>query len=167
MEETTHPDLSPVGGETQRGGAPTPNDASNLSPTDQAPVEAGFKPALVPSPTTEETQRGGTPHTQHLAPRTQPPASTAANAANSSGRPCANAKNPTAPAPPTKTILPRLPDIPLSCNCQGKTSSSFRRRACPVPRYGAGIQRERRTQNPSPSAGQFNTPFPSTHSNYS
>ena len=54
-EETTHPDLSPTRGETQRGGAPTPNDASDLSPTDQAPVEAGFKPALVPSPTTEET----------------------------------------------------------------------------------------------------------------
>ena len=60
--------LSPDGGETQRGGAPTPNDASDLSPTDQAPVGAGFKPALVPSPTMEETQRGGTP--QHLAPST-------------------------------------------------------------------------------------------------
>ena len=60
-EDTAHPNLSPDGGETQRGGAPTPNDASDLSPTDQAPVGAGFKPALVPSPTTEETQRGGTP----------------------------------------------------------------------------------------------------------
>ena len=71
MEDTAHPNLSPNEGETQRGGAPTPNDASDLSPTDQAPVEAGFKPALVPSPTTEETQRGGTP--QHPAPSTQHP----------------------------------------------------------------------------------------------
>ena len=84
MEETTHPDLShteggdtahpnlsPDGGETQRGDAPTPNDTSNLSPTDQAPVGAGFKPALVPSLATEETQRGGTPH--HPAPGTQNP----------------------------------------------------------------------------------------------
>ena len=54
-EDTAHPNLSPHGGETQRGGTPTPNDASDLSPTDQAPVGAGFKPALVPSPTTEET----------------------------------------------------------------------------------------------------------------
>ena len=50
-----HPNLSPHGGETQRGGAPTPNDAPDLSPTDQEPVGAGFKPALVPSSTTEET----------------------------------------------------------------------------------------------------------------
>ena len=101
LTDKAHPNLSPHGGETQRGGAPTPNDASdlsptdrpsveagfkpapvlsptteetthpNLSPTDQAPVEAGFKPALVPSPTTEETQRGGTP--QHPAPSTQHP----------------------------------------------------------------------------------------------
>ena len=82
-EDTAHPNLSPHGGETQRGGAPTPNDAPDLSPTDQAPVEAGFKPALVPSPTMEETthpdlspaggetQRGGTP--QHPAPSTQHP----------------------------------------------------------------------------------------------
>ena len=82
-EDTAHPNLSPHGGETQRGGAPTPNDASDLSPTDQAPVGAGFKPALVPSPTMEETthpdlspaggetQRGGTP--QHPAPTTQHP----------------------------------------------------------------------------------------------
>ena len=82
-EDTAHPDLSPNGGETQRGGAPTPNDASDLSPTNQAPVGAGFKPALVPSPTMEETthpdlspaggetQRGGTP--QHPAPSTQHP----------------------------------------------------------------------------------------------
>ncbi len=70
-EDTAHPNLSPHGGETQRGGAPTPNDASNLSPTDQEPVEAGFKPALVPSPTTEETQREGTP--QLPAPTTQHP----------------------------------------------------------------------------------------------
>ena len=70
-EDTAHPDLSPNGGETQRGGAPTPNDASDLSPTNQAPVGAGFKPALVPSPTTEETQREGTPH--HPAPGTQHP----------------------------------------------------------------------------------------------
>ena len=71
LTDKAHPNLSPYGGETQRGGAPTPNDASDLSPTDQAPVEAGFKPALVPSPTTEETQRGGTP--QHPAPSTQHP----------------------------------------------------------------------------------------------
>ena len=70
-EDTAHPDLSPNGGETQRGGAPTPNDASDLSPTNQAPVGAGFKPALVPSPTTEETQREGTP--QLPAPTTQHP----------------------------------------------------------------------------------------------
>ena len=82
-EDTAHPNLSPDGGETQRGGTPTPNDASDLSPTDQAPVGAGFKPALVPSPTMEETthpdlspaggetQRGGTP--QHPAPSTQHP----------------------------------------------------------------------------------------------
>ena len=74
---------APTGGETQRGGAPTPNDASNLSPTDQEPVEAGFKPAPNLSPTEEdtsfsnlspdggETQRGGTPH--HPAPSTQNP----------------------------------------------------------------------------------------------
>ena len=47
--------LSPDGGEIQRGGAPTPNDASDLSPTDRPSVGAGFKPALVPSPTMEET----------------------------------------------------------------------------------------------------------------
>ena len=83
--------LSPDGGEIQRGGAPTPTDEApvgagfkpalvpsptteetthpDLSPTDQAPVEAGFKPALVPSPTMEETHRGGTPH--HPTPGTQ------------------------------------------------------------------------------------------------
>ena len=49
-EDTTHPDLSP---------------------TDRPSVGAGFKPALVPSPTTEETQREGTP--QHPAPSTQHP----------------------------------------------------------------------------------------------
>ena len=70
-EDTAHPNLSPHGGETQRGGAPTPNDASDLSPTDQAPVGVGFKPAPVLSPTMEETHRGGTP--QHPAPSTQHP----------------------------------------------------------------------------------------------
>ena len=109
-ENTTHSDLSPTGGETQRGGSPsavnrhtppfdeedfahrdlahTPVGADSkpalvpsptteetthpdLSHTDQAPVGAGFKPALVPSLTTEETQRGGTPH--HPAPSTQNP----------------------------------------------------------------------------------------------
>ena len=64
--DTTHPNLSPRGGEIQRGGAPTPNDASNLSPTDQAPVGAGFKPALVPSPTMEETTHPNlSPPTKH------------------------------------------------------------------------------------------------------
>ena len=59
LQHLTEPNPTPIspphGGETQRGGAPTPNDASDLSPTDQAPVGAGFKPAPVPSPTTEET----------------------------------------------------------------------------------------------------------------
>ena len=71
LTDKAHPNLSPAGGETQRGGAPTPNDAPDLSPTDQAPVGAGFKPALVPSPTMEETHRGGTP--QHPAPTIQHP----------------------------------------------------------------------------------------------
>ena len=55
LTDKAHPNLSPHGGETQRGGAPTPNDASDLSPTDRPSVEAGFKPAPVLSPTTEET----------------------------------------------------------------------------------------------------------------
>ena len=135
LTDKAHPNLSPHGGETQRGGAPTPNDASDLSPTDQTirrgrfqtcpcslpnhgrdhtsrslpqrgrrhrtsrslprrgrDTERGrshtqrrfrslphqpstrrgrFQTALVPSPTTEETQREGTP--QLPAPTTQHP----------------------------------------------------------------------------------------------
>ena len=63
LTDKAHPNLSPHGGETQRGGAPTPNDASDLSPTDQAPVEAGFKPAPALSPTTEETTHPDLSHT--------------------------------------------------------------------------------------------------------
>ena len=88
-EDTSFSNLSPDGGEIQRGGAPTPNDHActedtpQNAPTDQAPVEAGFKPALVLSPADEdtsfsnlspadeETQREGTPH--HPAPSTQNP----------------------------------------------------------------------------------------------
>ena len=55
LTDKAHPNLSPYGGETQRGGAPTPNDASDLSPTDRPSVGAGFKPAPALSPTTEET----------------------------------------------------------------------------------------------------------------
>ena len=53
--------------------SPTTEETTHpdLSPTDQAPVGAGFKPALVPSPTMEETHRGGTSH--HPAPGTQNP----------------------------------------------------------------------------------------------
>ena len=59
------PNLSPAGGETQRGGLPTP--------TDQPPIDAGFKPApdIIPAgedtshshlaPAGGETQRGGLP----------------------------------------------------------------------------------------------------------
>ena len=52
--------LSPDGGETQRGGAPTP--------TDEAPVGAGFKPALVPS-----HNHGKRPHIPISPPPTKHP----------------------------------------------------------------------------------------------
>ena len=45
-EDTSHPDLSPTGGETQRGGAPA----------DQSPVVAGFKPAPPPQQPSPNTQ---------------------------------------------------------------------------------------------------------------
>ena len=59
-----HPDLSPTDRPSVEAGfkpapvlSPTTEETthSNLSPTDQAPVEAGFKPAPALSPTTEET----------------------------------------------------------------------------------------------------------------
>ena len=88
-EDTSFSNLSPAGGETQRGGAPTPNDHActedtpQNAPTDRPSVEADFKPAhdlstteedssfSNLSPATEETQREGTP--QLPAPSTQNP----------------------------------------------------------------------------------------------
>ena len=88
-EDTSFSNLSPAGGETQRGGAPTPNDHACTEDTpqnaltDRPSVEADFKPAhdlstteedssfSNLSPAEEETQREGTPH--HPAPSTQNP----------------------------------------------------------------------------------------------
>ena len=59
-----HPTLRAIANGTYQ-----PPSQRNLSSADTPSVGAGFKPALVPSPTMEETQRGGTPH--HPAPGTQ------------------------------------------------------------------------------------------------
>ena len=75
-EDTSHSNLSPAGGEIQRGGSsPPPDDHGPLedndldrSPFYQAPLGAGFKPSPVLSPAGEET------HGDHAATIPQRPA---------------------------------------------------------------------------------------------
>ena len=160
--------LSPTGDETQRGGAPTPNDAPDLSPTDQAPVRAGFKPALVPSPTTEETQKEGTP--QLPAPTTQHPSGLTRRQRRELQRQT-QAQPPKIPPPPRpqlnhthgpftlslskgRSAVHRSPTVPP----KNHVSPSFRRK--PESRENVTPK----TQNPTPKtpaspAGHPNTPY--------